>query len=182
MIRAALIGALCLTAGPGLALSCMAPDVAKTYARAAEADESYVVVRGRLTFDATQLPKTDWQNQQATPPHTPIAARITGQALSLTGFDLPFERDITLDVQCFGPWCAGAAPETDYLGFLEQRETGYVLVLDPCGGMGFANPTPEMLDRVKTCFQGGPCVLGDTHYYSDTGRPKMKPNIGGWAL
>ncbi|SLN47970.1 hypothetical protein ROG8370_02095 [Roseovarius gaetbuli] len=137
MIRAALAGALCLTAGPGLALSCTPPDVAKTYARAA---------------------KADWQNQQAMPPHTPIAARITGQALSPTRFDHPFERDITLDVQCFGPWCAGAVPETDYLGFLEQRETGYVLALDPCGGMGFTNPTPEMLGRVKTCFQGGPCA------------------------
>ena len=158
MIRAALVAGLCLTAEPGLALSCMAPDVAKTHARAAASEDRYIVVRGRLGFDAAQLPQTDWQNQQATPPHTPIAARITGQALSLTGFVLPFERNITLDVQCFGPWCAGAAPETDYLGFLEQRDGGYVLALDPCGGMGFANPTPEMLGRVKTCFQGGPCV------------------------
>lgn len=158
MIRAALACALCLAAGPGLALSCMAPDVARTFARAADAEARYVVVRGRLDFDAAQLPETDWQDQQATPPHTAIKARITGWALSKSGFDRRFERKIMLDLQCFGPWCASAVPGTDYLGFLEQRPDGYVLVLDPCGGMGFATPTQEMLDRVQTCFQTGVCA------------------------
>ena len=52
-----------LMAGPALALSCMAPDVAETYLRADAAEEAYVVVDGRIIFDESRLPITDWENQ-----------------------------------------------------------------------------------------------------------------------
>lgn len=41
---------------PALALSCLPHSVEATYQRAAEAKESYVIVQGRLTFDASALP------------------------------------------------------------------------------------------------------------------------------
>ena len=157
MIRVALLSLLCALTGPALALSCLPPDVARTYQQAAEAEEAYIVVHARLEFNADALPRTDWQDQAASPPHTLIPARMTGQALTKTGFDLPFDRAITLDAQCFGPWCAGATPGTAYLAFLERRADGYLLALDPCGGMGFADPDADALLRVQTCFNGGPC-------------------------
>jgi len=158
VIRAVLVSLLCALTGPALALSCLPPDAARTYQQAAEAEEAYIVVHARLEFDAAALPRTDWQDQAASPPHTLIPARMTGQALTKTGFDLPFDRPITLDAQCFGPWCAGATPGTSYLAFLKRTEDGYLLALDPCGGMGFADPTPENLRRVETCYSGGICA------------------------
>jgi hypothetical protein len=147
----------CTLSGPALALSCMPPDVVQSYIRAAEAVEPYIVVHGQLMFDEARLPSTDMV-PQTKPPHTLVPARLTGQALTHTGFDQLFNRDVTLDVQCFGPWCAAAVPGIEYLGFLERRDGGYVLAIDPCGGMAHPEPRPEVLEKVLTCLQGGPCT------------------------
>tara|TARA_R100000935_G_scaffold24000_1_gene43397 strand:- start:33 stop:518 length:486 start_codon:yes stop_codon:yes gene_type:complete len=157
VIRAAVLALGLVLAGPAVALSCFPQDVAETYRRAAEAAETYIVVHGRLSFDPARLPSTDMIPQQK-PAHTLIPARLTGQALTKGGFDQAFDRAITLDVQCFGPWCASAVPGTQYLGFLERRDGGYVLAVDPCGGMGHAEPTPAMLDKALRCLQGGACT------------------------
>ncbi|WP_254892423.1 hypothetical protein [Roseovarius sp. A-2] len=149
---------ICALTGPAFALSCLPPEVTRTYQQATEAEAAYIAVHARLEFDPDALPRTDWQDQAATPPHTLIPARMTGQALTKTGFNLPFDRRITLDAQCLGPWCAGASPGASYLAFLKRTETGYLLALDPCGGMGFVDPTPETLRRVETCYSGGICA------------------------
>ena len=148
---------LAALAGPALALSCLRPDVVRTYQSAAAAEEAYVVVQGTLDFDGRRLPKADASDRADTPPSTRIPARITGQALTRTGFDQTFDREITLDLLCFGPWCAGAKSGIPYLAFLRKTDTGYVLQLDPCGGFGFAEPTGEMLTRVEGCYRGRAC-------------------------
>jgi hypothetical protein len=159
LIRAlAGLALLAASAGPVLALSCLPQDIARTYAEAAQADETYIVVRGVLIFDETALPVPDMSRQHKIPPNTEIPARLTGQALTPEGFTLPFDRAITLNVQCFGPWCAGATSGIAYLGFLEQRDEGYSLTVTPCGGFGFPNPSDRTLERVQTCIRGGPCT------------------------
>lgn len=144
-------------AAPASALSCLRPDLARTYRQAAEAEETFVVIHGRLDFDESRLPEVDMTRQNDTPPDTLIPARLSGKSLSRKGFERPFERRIMLNAQCFGPWCATPVPGTDYLAFLERTDRGYVLRLDPCGGMGFAEPTPDMLEKVTACFRGGAC-------------------------
>jgi len=153
----ALMLAVMLGAGPALALSCLPPDVARTYKQATEAQETYVVVLGRLSFDETKLPKADMERQQETPPETLIPARIEGTSLSQAGFETPFNTNITLNARCFGPWCAGASSGTRYLAFLERTPEGYVLSIDPCGGFGFAEPRADMIEKVIGCFRGEAC-------------------------
>ena len=161
----------CLPFAPAHALSCLPHDVARTYEQAAQSDDTYIVVHGILTFDKTHLPKTDWQNQHKTPPNTLIPARLEGKALTQDGFVARFDRSITLNVQCLGPWCANAKSGTHYLAFL--RKTGgpsgtgetrqstsrsrYRLDINACGGMGFAAPSAQTLETVVTCFRGGSC-------------------------
>lgn len=157
MIRALLILVLAGLSGPAFALTCLPHDVARTFQQAAEAEEPYIVVHGALQFDETRLPKMDMANQHQTPPETLIPAQITGKALSHDGFTIPFDRKITLNAQCFGPWCAGATSGADYLAFLEKRADGYRLSVTPCGGFGFGSPSQEMLDTVKACFRGEQC-------------------------
>ena len=152
-----------LGAVPALALTCLPPDVVRAYRHAAEAEEAYVVVYGRLAFDEKRLPQVDWNKQHKTPPDTLIPARISGHALSLEGFKTRFSRRVTLNAQCFGPWCANVKSGADYLAFLEQTRNGYVLTLDPCGGMGFPEPSREDLEQVVRCLRGGACELGRLH-------------------
>ena len=155
MIRSTIFGlTLAALATPALSLSCVRPDVANTYNFAAQADEKYVVVHGTLSFNKARLPQAAGNDS---PPTTKIKARLTGKALSENGFDHPFDRPITLEVHCFGPWCGSAEPGAPYLGFVQHTTNGYVLAVDPCGGMGFSNPTNDMLKRVQSCFKGGAC-------------------------
>lgn len=157
MIRALVLALLAGLGAPAFALSCLPHDIARSYDEAARAEEAYIVVHGVLEFDASALPKVDMSRQHEVPPDTLIPARMTGKALSHDGFVMDFDRAITLNAQCFGPWCAGAVPGTEYLAFLERRADGYRLTINPCGGFGFPEPSPETLERVQECFDGGPC-------------------------
>ena len=91
---------LSFLAGPAVALSCMAPDVAHTFTELNNQPETYVVVHGTLSFDEGRLPVTDWDNQEATPQETPIPARLSGRSLTQDGFTAPFYRTITLNAVC----------------------------------------------------------------------------------
>lgn len=156
MIRLLVFGLLAFgTSSPAVALSCLRPDVAKTYTQAAQAEEKYVVVHGDLSFDAARLPRAEGNES---PELTRIPARLKGHALSKSGFDHAFDREITLEVACFGPWCGGAAPNHPYLAFVMYDDNaGYTLSIDPCGGMVFPDPTAEILDKVQRCNRGGTC-------------------------
>ncbi len=154
-MKALFVAALMLCAGPALALSCLRPDVASSFIRANEAEETYVVVHGRLSFDDRLIPEYDMTRHDR--PETRIPARLTGFGLSRTGFDLEFDRDVTLLLQCFGPWCGGAVSDAEYLIFMERTEVGYIVPADPCGSMVFSDPTPAQLDRVARCMAGKAC-------------------------
>lgn len=157
-IRTAMLMALSLSLpGPAVALSCLAPDVARTFQKLDRAEERYIAVHGVLTFDDTKLPKTDMQDQASTPESTPLPAKLTGQSLSAEGFTTQFDKAITLDVRCFGPWCAGAASGAEILGFVELRDGGPVLTLDPCNSTSFPEPEEAMLSTAVRCMQGGVC-------------------------
>lgn len=145
-----------LLGAPALALSCMRPDVAVSYQNAAEASEVYIVVKGTLTFNERLLPERDLT--QTENKGTLVPARIKGVSLSRSGFDAPFERDITLDVQCFGPWCGGAASGVEYLAFLQRTGANYVMGIDPCGSFVFPEPTAEQVKQAEQCMAGEACT------------------------
>ncbi|WP_338549303.1 hypothetical protein [Roseovarius phycicola] len=142
-------------AGPALALSCIRPDVANTYKRAAEAEEIYVVIHGTLTFDQTLAPDNDLTNQNR--PDTLIPARLNGTSLSRDGFVSTFRRNISLVLQCFGPWCGGAVSGAEYLAFLQKTDAGYRMIIDPCGSLVFPEPTQAQLDQARSCMRGQRC-------------------------
>lgn len=151
-------GVLAMLATQGWALSCVPHDVAFVYQEADRSEDRYVVVLGRLEFDSAALPRRDLSGQEDTPPDTLIPARVDGRAMGRAGFTVPFEAEITLNAQCFGPWCAGAMSGVAYLSFLQTTPDGYLLRLDPCGGMGFAEPTPDAVAQVLACFRGEACI------------------------
>ncbi len=148
---------LVISAQPALSLSCLPPDVARTFNSAAQSEDQYVLVHGELRFDESKLPEVDFENQQDTPPDTFIPATLEGNALGLEGYSHPVEHDITLNVRCFGPWCGGAVSDIKYLAFLKKTDEGYTLELDPCGGMGFGEPSEEQLNQAAQCMRGEAC-------------------------
>lgn len=157
MIRSALLALAVSVPQAASALSCLPYSVESAFVQADEADESYVVVRGSLSFDARKLPKVDLERQGDTPPMTLIPAKLTGKSLTQAGFVVPFDRDVTLAVACFGPWCAQVPHKTDVLAFVERGREGYVVSTNPCSGFLFAAPNPAMIRAVRACFAGKAC-------------------------
>ena len=154
MRLAALLCALLLPV-QAAALSCLKPSVGRTFAQANAAEATYVVVEGRLTLDDRRVPKS-LEGGAEPPKLTEVPAHLTGRSLSVAGFRTPFERDITLEISCLGPWCGSVANGTEVLAFLRHGKAGYVLEVEPCGGYVFDN-LPEQRRRVRDCLRGDAC-------------------------
>lgn len=147
---------LCWLPMQALALSCLAPSVERSFLRYDAAEEIYVVVHGRLTLDESDLP--EGMTQDPPPPkRTLLAAHLRGSSLRATGFDLPFDQELMLEVTCLGPWCGGARNGESVLAFVRKDAEGYVLVASPCGGAIFERPRPAMLKAARQCLNGGAC-------------------------
>lgn len=121
------------------------------------AEEGYVAATGKLTFNERHLPKVDMHHQDATQPLTRIKARLTGKSLTTSGFTNKTRIPLTLEVSCYGPWCARASSGKDVLAFLKQTPTGYTLTTTPCGGHVFYEPSRKMLETVERCYLTGQC-------------------------
>jgi hypothetical protein len=135
------------------ALSCLRPDVARTFQQIAAAEERYVVLLGEFEFRAPpeQSISNDAQGQQ-------VVAQFTGSSLGAAGFVDTAPIELTLQTSCAGPWCGGfPAPETEVLAFVEQTPQGYVLSLGACGGTVFPARTAS---TVEACMRGERCESG----------------------
>ena len=149
----ALLAALASTSAAALTCDYTSPDTA--FDRAALSRSEYTLVLGQAQFDEKLLP----HNRAQPPDSTEIPARITGRALNANGFVSPFRRAITLDARCLGPDCGTLVAGETYLMFLERRDAGYTLTLDPCAEYVFARPNAETLNHIAACFQlGGQCA------------------------
>lgn len=138
------------------ALSCIRPTVERSYAEVAAAKETYVIAEGRLTFDRRKLPR-DGNGTKNPPKLTRIQARLVGKSMNASGFKVPFDRPVTLEVACFGPWCGSAENGGQVLAFIKRQKGSYQLEVSPCGGRVFANPRPAMLKKVVQCHKGRTC-------------------------
>jgi hypothetical protein len=141
---------------PALALSCMAPTVEHSFERFQASQDVYSIVHGRLTVDTSLLPKGLTQDRDP-PEMTLVPAQLAGKSLGKAGFRVPFERQITLEVSCIGPWCGGVQNGVDVLAFVQKTDAGYVLAVPPCGGSVFTAPKAAQLKRAKQCYRAGTC-------------------------
>lgn len=143
---------------PAFALSCMAPDLARDYAHAAQSDDTYILVRGQLYFDEAALPdRTDERTSRGRVSFD-IEGWLAGHSLTDEGFSKPFERDVILRVSCLGPWCGGTA-KGEHLAFLRQEDRQWVMELNPCPGMTYAHPSAEQEATALACFRGEDCQV-----------------------
>lgn len=157
MIRSVLIVIAWLICGPAFALSCMRPDVARSFQEMESSRSVYVAVHGKLTFKEARLPKGDKSGQTKTPPKTRLRASLQGMSLGWDGFEHNFDRNITLIAQCHGPWCARPQSGQTYLAFVKRTKEGYELWVSPCGGRAFPEPSKEQLDVAHQCLRGNRC-------------------------
>jgi len=151
-----LVAALMGITGQAHALSCARPDPVETFHRLAQAEESYFVLYGQLTFDESTLPQGSSFEQLREP--DPIAAQFEGKSLSRAGFVNDYASNVTLQIGCADPWCGSARSGVDAVYFVAATDTSVTMQAGPCGGMIFEEPTAATLNMLTTCMQGGACT------------------------
>ena len=159
MIRPLLLLAACLTATEALALSCVPPDPLQSFRMAHEAPETYVVLRGRLSFDQAQMPDASEVPPGAAETRLdPIQASFEGFALGLSGFTRPVSAPVLLQPLCFGQFCGSISPGEDWLLFAQASGSGqYTVTVDPCGQWAFDRAPQATLDALAACIHSGAC-------------------------
>ncbi len=152
-----LLAGLLLIASDAAALSCVQPTIADSFARAENMPEVVYLLKGTLTFDERLLPETDMLNEGWTP--SPIAARFEGFALNTNGFTTPYNRAVSLQTLCVGPWCGGAASGEEAIIFAKVVGPDLVIEAPACGGTIFYNVTRDMEQQAVACMNGD-CSAG----------------------
>lgn len=141
-----------------LALSCLPFGITDSYLNAAQSDAEYNVLKGHLTFSQTEL---DSQLERARHKNggTPVSinARLRGFALGAQGFDIAATVDVTLKLNCLGPWCPHATSGRDVIVFAKKSGNTLSVTMDACSGDLYAL-TPEEEHEVLQCHTGGACL------------------------
>jgi len=150
-----LAAAITTIAGQAHTLSCMRPDPIETFQTLAEAEESYFVLHGVLSFDEQALPQGVGENDRAIP--DPIPARFVGKGLTKEGFTNTYVSDVNLQIGCAGAWCGSASSGTEAVYFVRASEPPVTMTADACGGRIFYEPGEAVLDMLTSCMQGGTC-------------------------
>lgn len=153
LIRGALIALM--LAQPAHALSCLRPDVVRSYVDRA-GDPDLVVLLGSFNFPAGVLSQTQ-HDMTREPTEITIVAQFRGEDL-VTGTRI--ETDLVIRGRCFGPWCGDMAPGTQ-LAFAQKTANGLELAVDPCGTAAFPNPDIETLARLERCMRDRSCEISD---------------------
>ena len=147
---------ICLTATQSVALSCLRPDPVDTFQRLAAAEESYFVLRGKLTFDESALPPSVGDND--TVPPDPIPGFFVGSGLTKDGFTSDYVSNVLLQVDCAGPWCGTAQSNVDAIWFVPFSDPPATLQADPCGSMTFYQPSDAVVEMLESCMAGNTCT------------------------
>jgi len=148
--------ALSTVATQSQALSCLWPDVARSFNQANEAEESYVIFHG--TFDFGDVPSSDTGNINA-PREVEVASEFNGRFLGANGFERARPQDVTIQFTCSAAWCGSMSSEgQEVLAFVQQTDAGFSLDVNACGTNAFINPTQAQINQVLSCASGGDCT------------------------
>ena len=159
MLRTSLVAlTLAAFATQAAALSCMRPDLARTYQHADKSEEVYSVVMGEFAFDERAMPEGRMISGGGFEDEvTEIPARFTGQALGRNGFATDYDVEVMLGVQCLGQWCGGMSSGETVIAFLRHGEETLILDVTPCGETVFTDPNQAQIAMAISCINGGTC-------------------------
>ena len=155
MIR--LATALAVFATPAGALSCLPPDALRLYTQAAESEELFAIVTGRLMPERPiEVPVIP---QDGSPPASKEATtrvRMSGLSLGVEEFSAPFDMDIDVRVTCLSIWCGSPVTDREILAALRLTDGVPELEVGPCGGNAMPLEQAD-LDALLGCHRSGDC-------------------------
>ncbi|MBU2981688.1 hypothetical protein KO498_07645 [Lentibacter algarum] len=142
LLRACLC--LILSASMANALSCSPPTPEGAYAAAEESEQQFYVVDGR--FEGTE--QTDSKR---------FEARFLGKRLATTGFNVPFDEIVTVNIHCFDAWCGGVTLDARQVLFLRKQGSELVFDAEPCPFWSFLEIDKGAREKIEQCQRAGGC-------------------------
>ena len=163
LLAATLIG-MVLAAPAAHALSCEPHSVVADYWRYQERAETYLPVWGKLTnFSKTRKDKADRTLLGSETKFSVYTATFAGFRASGTGFDEPFETEVTLVFPDFSMIGGGydtadavdMLPGLEGLVWLMQTDRGYQVTAELCSPL--MDTDPDHRKQLLKCLGGGNC-------------------------
>ena len=137
------------------ALSCVKPDVTRSYYKWAFSQTIYEVAVGKL-FPVEALPEK--ASPSPKPTHAKaIAYRFEG-AIITSIKNIPLSTPVTVQPTCINAWC-GAYPRIDGPAIYAFEKEGNTYLLRPsaCGGDIFAQDVKKNTKIIRDCLTFGTC-------------------------
>jgi hypothetical protein len=132
------------------ALSCMAPSLDQSFDKARDAEASYGVFVGSVNVNEEEVKHLSKDGMTS----FETIARFSGRSLFADGLTQPFERDITVRVDCMGEWCGSASDIEDAVFFGKLGPSGTVELLSSACGGDYYDASDEnityLTDRLRT--------------------------------
>lgn len=133
------------------ALSCMKPNLARSFNHYAEAEESFVIAIGKVSY-SQPVPKYKQGEPRS------VSAELAGGLLGLTGFGENQSIPVTVNTSCLHVWCGAIPrPNQEIIAFLEKTPAGYVMTNAPCPGVFQMAPSDREKRIVQSCLKRGKC-------------------------
>jgi hypothetical protein len=155
--RGAAIAAMIALAGPASALSCMPPDLDRSFQHAAEAEEGYGLFYGDIEVDKNTVPQFRGNPQ----PYT-AEGIFRGQAVYANGLSPEYVQPITIEVECMGMWCGSAYDVDDAILFVELDDQGEMtLEIDACPQWVFHSPAEADLEKMIALIAAIPATIDE---------------------
>lgn len=149
LTRLALAAALFVVAAPAMALTCLRPDIARSYDWADSRPDPFIVALGSLVRTGPDTPDGTASDNPQGPASYSFPARFEGMVATPDGFTQERVLDVTVEVQCRSVWCGGPSL-SDYGLYFLRHDAGDAHALEAglCGGFFFDNPTEHQLSEV----------------------------------
>lgn len=147
-------------AAPAWSLSCIRPDIVRTFEEARDSEAGFWIVRGRIISDgpiAVPQPDASGRYKDNAVASTPV--QFVGVGLRPNGEFADFEKDITLTVSCIAHWCGSPPLNTEVFASIEVKDSGPELQVDACSSrvIPFSEDGEK---RLLQCLSDGICTNG----------------------
>lgn len=136
-----------MIASPAAALSCMPPSFDRSFDQARDTEETYGILAGSIDVNEAKVKQA---SKDGTTPYS-VMGIFTGAAIHSEGLSENFQREIAVEVKCYGPWCGNAQDIEDVIFFAKLGPAGSLMVEDnPCGGTFFdADEADRAMERLR---------------------------------
>lgn len=144
--------AACFTASiasQASALLCMPPSLDQSFDLARDAEENYGIFVGSVDVSEEEVKRLSKDGMTS----FETIAQFSGHSLFVDGLTPPFEREITVRVDCMGEWCGSASDIDDAVFFGKIEPSGAVEFMSTAWGGDYYDASKENITHLTDRIQ-----------------------------